>query len=542
MTNGAKNHPQDEAKNRPQDALKNHPDIINPVCLYGVVDEVVLKDLLKSKRQTAWCSRVRLRGLMLLIDYICGNLKNGLIPISADLAHSYVSKLRKRKCNGTVCEPLLLLCEVGILRKVRPAVFAHVKTSAVYCFADPYCKKRVRMELVLTPHLLRKRTSAYDRRENRLNRKYPFRKQLLADLAALRFSNSARRIIATGLLSKGSENSKRIVNAIDAQTHVVRVSERGQITTSIGSCPRELQPHLLLHGERAVPCDISNAHWNFLPPILANRLNYVSRESGKEKYIGDGWREHRRLIALLSDGDFYSAWCLDAKNDTERGEKKDVLNILLNQRNEDCQPNILYRRVRAAFPITFAIVEDIKRNDHRNLSKQLHRLTADAIAAALLEVQRKGIAAIPHVDALICQEKYRGKVCEVIGRQVFEATGVCCTAGGIRYSPLTENEKQALAFDEIAPSDDGMSYDEWEEIRAVTTAAAFKLTRFIWRPVSATATMLPLPATTGIRHAPQCLTCDIRTLRREPFASDGRLAGKPSLCAGPSCAPHIAAG
>ena len=31
---------------------------------------------------------------------------------------------------------------------------------------------------------------------------------------------------------------------------------------------------------------------------------------------------------------------------------------------------------------------------------------------------------------------------------------------------MTENEKQALAFDEIAPSYDGMSYDEWEEMRA----------------------------------------------------------------------------
>ncbi len=35
------------------------------------------------------------------------------------------------------------------------------------------------------------------------------------------------------------------------------------------------------------------------------------------------------------------------------------------------------------------------------------------------------------------------------------ANGVC--SGGIRYSPLTESQKQALAFGE---SDDGMSSDE----------------------------------------------------------------------------------
>jgi hypothetical protein len=487
MTKGAKNRPQDNAKNRPQDELKNRPDIINPVSLWGVVSEAALKSLLIAKRQTAWCTPVRLRGLLMLIDYICRHLKRDeSISISANLAHSYVSKLRNRTCNGTVTEPLLLLCQVGILQKIRPAVFAHVKVSALYCVADPYSTRQLRVEVVLTPKLANKRRFAGQRCEDRLNRKYPFRKQLLEDLETLSFSNSARRIIAIGLPGKGGENLKRLVTAIDAQGHFVKVSERGQITTSIGSCPRELQPHLLLHDEKAVACDISNAHWNCLPLILAKRLHHVLRESGREKYIMDGWREHNRLIALLSEGDFYRAWCLDAKNDTERREKKDVLTILLNKKNEDCQQNRLYQRIVAEFPITFAVIEDIKRDDHRNLSKQLHRFTADAIAAALLEVQQKGIAAIPNVDALICQEQYREQVCEIIGRQIFEVTGVCCAVGSIRYSPLTENEKKALAFDEIAPSDDGMSYDEWENMRALKTVAASKLTRFTRQAVSVT--------------------------------------------------------
>lgn len=486
MTNGAKNHPHDNTKNRPQDAPKNHPDIINPVCLLGVVDEVSLKALLKSKGQTAWCSRVRLGGLLLLIDYICRKIKkNGTITISADLAHQYVSKLRKGTCNGIVCEPLLLLCEIGILRKIRPAMFAHVRTSAVYCFTDSYRKTQV-LKVVLTPKLARKRACADNRRECRLNRRYPFRRQLLADLATLGFSNSARRIIATGLLSKGGENMKRLVSAIDAQAHFVKVSERGQITTSIGNCPRELQNHLLLLGEPVVTCDISNAHWNFLPLILKNRLDHALRERGWGKYVNDGWREHNRLIALLNDGDFYRTWCADPINEHERNEKKTILTILLNKKNADCQQNRLYQRIRGAFPIMFGIVEDIKRDDHRNLSKQLHRFTADAIAGALLETQREGIAAIPHVDALICQEKYREQVCEIIGRQIFEVTGVCCTVGGIRYSPLTEDEKKALAFDEIAPSDDGMSYDEWENMRALKTVAVSKVTRFTRQAVSVT--------------------------------------------------------
>ena len=484
MTNGAKNRPHDKPKNRPHDSSKNHPDIINPVCLCGVVDEVTLKALLKSKTQTAWRSRVRVRGLLLLIDYICRHLKNGSITISADLAHSFVSKLRKRDRPTMITEPLLLLCTIGVLQRLRPPVFAHVKTSAVYCFADPYRKKQIRFEVSLPPTLANKRKFAKQRCEDRLNRKYPFRKQLLADLAAISFSRSARPIIAKGFSGKGFDNLRALVAAIDGGNHFVRVSERGQITTSIGSCPRELQSHLLLHDDPTVICDISNAHWNFLPRILENRLHHVSGEGGREKYIGDGWRELRTFIALLSEGDFYRRWCIDPENEQERDEKKNILNILLNQNNETCQRNFLYRRIREEFPITFRIVENIKRDDHRNLSKQLHRFTADAIAAALLEVQRERIPAIPHVDALICQEKYRERVCEAIGRQIFQATGVCCTVGGIRYSPLTESEKQALAFDEIAPSDDGMDYDDWEAIRTLKTAAVLKLTRFTRQVVS----------------------------------------------------------
>jgi hypothetical protein len=148
MTNGVKNRPHDKAKNRPQDGFKNRPDIINPVCLVGVIEEASLKALLAAERQKPWCSRVRLRGLLLLIDYICRNFKSGRISMSADLAHQFVSKLRKKDCATTITEPLLLLCGIGILRTVHPAVFAHIKTSAVYCFADPYCKKRLQLAVV----------------------------------------------------------------------------------------------------------------------------------------------------------------------------------------------------------------------------------------------------------------------------------------------------------------------------------------------------------------------------------------------------------
>ena len=159
MTNGAKNRPQDRTKNRPQDASKNRPDIINPVPLMGVVGEHGLKALLVRKKQTAWCTRVRILGLLLLIDYICRNLKRGQISMSADLAHQFVSKLRNSRSGTMITEPLLALCEIGILETVRPAVFAHVKASAVYRFAFSY-RQQLRLEVVLTPKLAQKRASA----------------------------------------------------------------------------------------------------------------------------------------------------------------------------------------------------------------------------------------------------------------------------------------------------------------------------------------------------------------------------------------------
>jgi hypothetical protein len=432
---------------------------------------------LKAKMQTAWCTRVRVLGLLSLIAYICRHLKKGTISISADLAHQFVSKLRNGECGRVTTEPLLVLCKIGILEKIRPATHAHVKASAVYRFTSPYRKDRIQLEIDLPPKLTSKLRSADHRREARLNRKFPWREKLLADLLRISFSGSARPIIAAGLSGKSGENFKRLVTAVDGPAHFVKVSVRGQITTSIGSCPQELQPSLLLDGAPTVSCDISNAHWNFLPLILANRLHHISGKCGSQGYINDGWREHNCLVALLSDGDFYRMWCVDPNDNTERNEKKNILNILLNSKNDLCERNILYQRIRTEFPITFGILTDIKRNDHRNLSKQLHRFTADAVASALLELQREKIPAIPFVDALICQEKNRERVCKTIGKHVFHVTGVCCKVGGIRYSPLTEIEEQALALDESAPGRKNLNCDEWEAVRLIKLVAALKLMR-----------------------------------------------------------------
>ena len=178
-TKSSKKHQQDKLKKHLQDRAKKHHDIINPVTLCGVVNEDELKVLLRFHHQRDWLTRVRVCGLLILIDLVIRKLKKGVASISADLARSYVSKLRQGSQPGIVKEPLPLLCRIGVMALVRPAVFAHVRTSAVYRLSEKCRGKQKQINVFLTPNLAVKRANAEQRYEQRLNRKYPHRQQLL---------------------------------------------------------------------------------------------------------------------------------------------------------------------------------------------------------------------------------------------------------------------------------------------------------------------------------------------------------------------------
>src|SRR5262249_12159154 len=156
---------------------------------------------------------------------------------------------------------------IGIVERKQAAVFAHVRTPAKYCFTDKYRHKRLQVDLHLPAKLASKLARPKERHERRLNRKYRFREQLLNDLNAVNLTREARSIMARAFMGKGRDNMIRLVSAIDGQKHFVRISERGHITTSLSSCPKELQSQLLLYGEPIFYCDVSHAHWNFLPLI-----------------------------------------------------------------------------------------------------------------------------------------------------------------------------------------------------------------------------------------------------------------------------------
>jgi len=268
-------------------------------------------------------------------------------------------------------------------------------------------------------------------------------------------------------------STERVLHAIEQDKHSVRVTDRGQIVTSISSCPRELKPSLLLDGIPTVICDIAYAHHCFLPRLLLDRIAYVRRTHGDAAYLAALEAERARLTAVLSQGDYYRKFCRDGGDDAERQQKKNLLNMLLNWPNEKCLRNALYCRLKQLFPRLVDVMEDVKRKDHRNLSKQLQRFTADVVSGALEEIQAAGIPVIPDVDALICQEHHRHIVCTVLGRHMYGVSGgVCCKVNGVRYSPDADIDLRLLTWDEESSEDGGqLGYDEWEAKRDRKTIA-----------------------------------------------------------------------
>ena len=349
------------------------------------------------------------------------------------MADQYVSKLDSRPARpldpDTIREPLSVLCKVGILHRVSPAVYSHIQTSAKYKFSDKYPELKNGVPVNLSPTLASKLDNAEERKEKRLNKKRPYREQLFRDLNKLTGPTDPKaKTVIEHVGREKSDTTKAALFAIHAGSHRVSINERGQITTTLGNCPKELRKVLILDGSATSECDISFCHSCFLPRLIADRMKHA----GHTRDLED---ERQRLIEFLSDGDFYSKLC--EGDPTKRDQVKGAWNTLLNETNEKCLKRGLYLGMKRKFPLTFGILEDIKRDDHRTFSKMTQRWTSDVINAALMEVQRQGIPAIPLVDSIIVPEQHREQVCELIGREMYRVSGgVCCKVDGIRYTNI----------------------------------------------------------------------------------------------------------
>jgi hypothetical protein len=265
-----------------------------------------------------------LGGLLLLIDFIVRKQTPKGLSISSELADDFVSALGRPKSCRTIREPLALLCRLGILRRIQAAVNGrHVKTSARYALDGTYARQHMILEVDLTPYLVKKRERATERREAGLDRRYPFRAQLKADQEKLSFDPGGRRRI-TELLGdpKFGPAARRAIEAVDRSKHPLpKISPRGQITTSISGCPREMKLLLRLDNEPIAFCDISHAHHCFLTTLLADRIDHLRRTYGSAAETGHYKAELQQLVTFLSDGDLIAGDTADMDAEISRTEE-----------------------------------------------------------------------------------------------------------------------------------------------------------------------------------------------------------------------------
>lgn len=312
------------------------------------------------------------------------------------------------------------------------------KDTARYRFAPKYEKMSfAAVDEETNEGVKAKLAAAPVRLEAGLNRRFRFRQQLLHDLALVTLPDGAQGTI-NALLSdkKARPATLRVLKALTTREHSVRVKPDGLIVTTLISCPRLLKPHLLLAGEPVALCDISSAHWMFLPRLINERLAYRQRRGDDAPGMKSMQDEMEELIAICSSGSFYSQMCREGATPEDIKKRKKLLNVLLNSPQSKTASNVLWRGLKRRFPNCVSIIEVLKRRDHRAISRQLQHFTSAAISTALLDVQAQGIHAIPDTDCLIVRQRDHAAACRSIGKAMHKETrGVLVKVGGVHYEP-----------------------------------------------------------------------------------------------------------
>ena len=432
-------------KSTHKDTPKKHPQGQNEKAPTHYIQRVEvclslnqLSQLLEESLQTEWNTRCRINGLILLLAHITKQNKKTGFAISSALARDYCSPIKRRKLNTTESSPLPLLIKIGVLEVVSGALWrGHLKQSTIYRLNNKYTGQKISVELDLSPKQSQRFENAQARKEKRINQRFPIRAGILDSLNNLSFAKSARPIVA----KLGKQGTNEIVGAIDCREHKCTFDGTGQATTTISSLPRELKPHLKLSGKTAIFCDISNAHHCWLPRILDDRMTYYRKTQMEVWSIcffqsidalnqnQGAWifrlfiaqrppvlaldcyeMEKAELINFLNSGDYYLKWCEEGEVSDKREKIKKIANQLLNFESQLARRIPLYRKWKSKFPLVFRILEDIKSSKsraHRGISIQLRYFTAQAVNAALKELQAMGIDAIPQTDAILCQRQHR---------------------------------------------------------------------------------------------------------------------------------------
>jgi len=419
--------------------LRKAPTNYKPVVLSVVVDAEELYQLILKKDQPAWATRLRVSGLLCLLSFLIKkHTKNGS-RVSLELSHQYISPLKRQLSTDTIREPLHLLLSLGLIEVVQPYRSGpHCKVSSSYRLCQPYLAQKRTEPVPLPPKMILKLETASARQNKRLNSKYPFRAQLIDDLHEVGLAPETQDLV--NRITETSPNLKsslaQVMNTVIGQSDPwCKVAPSGQISTPFNSCLRELKPFLTISGCRVELCDISYAHWCLLPKLIVDRMAYLDSKGLSNPRFAQQEQELRELRHFLSTEDLYSSTLPQSTDPSARKKHKKHMLKLLNWKNQWTDKDPVYRALKARFPETFLILEDIKKNDHKRLSLQLQSWTANLIQDTLLRLQAHQIIAIPDTDCIICQEGLHEEACSILGKLAYTLTGVCCKVGGHRYDP-----------------------------------------------------------------------------------------------------------
>ncbi len=406
-----------EFEKAPLMADKKAPSYYLPAVMLGVIRKDDLRILLTSKQQKEWTSEKRISGLLLIIDLVAR--KGGTTYISSELSRQYVSNFKRAKNPGTIKQPLALLVHLGILELAQKAVIApHRKASAKYRLSSALGKPRP-IQATISRQQVEKQATATVRQQRYLNRKHRTRAKILADLRTLAISPEGNRLalqmILAGEKSLGIGRFWKPLN--DPSLHKLSFDPSGTAHHFAMYCPRELKPHLTLGGKSVAIVDMKAAHLVALLCVGRGRVSWLAKERHDTQ---DLEAELARYKATLETTDIYEA----LGGTADRNSFKHTLLASLNMATSKAIHLPPYQRLKSAFPRLVAIVEDLKKNDHRSLSKQLQFFTAQIIEGATHEAQGMGIACLPDTDALIVPHSFKDLARTLLNNSIREVTSL----------------------------------------------------------------------------------------------------------------------
>lgn len=406
-----------EAEKAPSMAEGKAPSYYLPVEILGVMGKDGMRNQLTSKNQKEWATEKRIGGLLLIIDLVAR--KGGTVSISSELSRQYVSTHKQAKNPGTIKQPLALLVHLGILEIVQKAVVApHSKASAKYRLSPAHGKPRP-IQAVISRQQVEKQATATERQETRLNRRHRTRAKILADLRTLALSPEGNHLAAQMLVAdekpQGIRKFWKPLN--DLTLHEVSFGRSGTAHHFAMCCPRELKPHLTLGGKPVALVDMKAAHLVCLLCVGRVRVSWLAKQ-GRDAQ--DLEAELARYKATLETSDIYEA----LGGTADRKKFKLTLLASLNMATSKARHLPPYQSLKSAFPRLVGIIEDLKKNDHRSLSKQLQFFTAQIIEGATHEAQALDIACLPDTDALIVPSSFENLARTLLNNSIREVTSL----------------------------------------------------------------------------------------------------------------------